>query len=72
VKGVPLMTAGIAGDALTARNATLQDAVALLRGQQARKIDVIAPAPAIRAEDGLLVLPGHVPAEDARVAPQTV
>jgi hypothetical protein len=55
------MTAGIAGDALTARNATLQDAVALLRGQQARKIDVIAPAPAIRAEDGFLVLDETVP-----------
>ena len=55
------MTAGIAGDALTARNATLQDAVALLRGQQARKVDVIAPASAIRAEGGLLVLDETVP-----------
>ena len=55
------MTAGIAGDALTTRNATLQDAVALLRGQQARKVDVIAPATAIRAEGGLLVLDKTVP-----------
>jgi hypothetical protein len=30
--------------------------VALLRGQQARKVDVVAPASAIRAENGLLVL----------------
>jgi hypothetical protein len=55
------MTAGIAGDALTARNATLQDLAALLRGQQARKIDVVAPAAAIRAEDGFLVLDETIP-----------
>jgi hypothetical protein len=55
------MTAGIADDAITARNATLQDAVALLRRQQARKVDVIAPARAIRAEGGLLVLDETVP-----------
>ena len=55
------MTAGIAGDALTARNATLQDLAGLLRGQQARKVDVVAPASAIRAEGGLLVLDETVP-----------
>jgi hypothetical protein len=46
---------------LTARNASVEDLVALLRGQQARKVDVVAPAPAIRAEDGLLVLDGTEP-----------
>jgi len=47
--------------ALTARNASIGDLVALLRGQQARKVDVVAPASAIRAEGGLLVLDGTVP-----------
>jgi hypothetical protein len=55
------MTAGIADDALTARNATLQDAVTLLRGQQARKVDVTAPASSIRAAGGCLVLDETVP-----------
>ena len=46
---------------LTTRNASIEDLVALLRGQQARKVDVVAPAAAIRAEGGLLVLDGTVP-----------
>jgi hypothetical protein len=51
-----------AGDlALTARNASIGDLVALLRGQQARKVDVVAPASAIRAEGGCLVLDRTVP-----------
>jgi len=55
------MTANTGDLALTARNATIEDLVALLRGQQARKVDVVAPASAIRAEGGLLVLDGTVP-----------
>jgi hypothetical protein len=46
---------------LTTRNASAEELVALLRGQQARKVDVVAPAAAIRAENGLLVLDGTVP-----------
>jgi len=30
--------------ALTARNASIEDLVGLLRGQQAQKVDVVAPA----------------------------
>ena len=55
------MTADAGEIALTARNASIEDLVALLRGQQARKVDVVAPAPAIRAEGGLLVLVGTEP-----------
>ena len=55
------MTANTGDLALTARNATIEDLVALLRGQQARKVDVVAPASAIRAEGGCLVLDGTVP-----------
>jgi hypothetical protein len=55
------MTADAGEIALTARNASIEDLVALLRGQQARKVDVVAPAPAIRAEGGLLVLDGTEP-----------
>jgi len=47
LKGGLLMTADVSPAPLTARNATLQDLAALLRDQQARKIDVVAPAPAI-------------------------
>jgi hypothetical protein len=39
-----------------ARNATLADLAALLRDQQARKADVVAPAAAIRASGGRLVV----------------
>jgi hypothetical protein len=49
------------GLALTARNASVEDLVALLRGQQARKVDVVAPASAIRAEGGLIVLDQTAP-----------
>jgi hypothetical protein len=55
------MTADVEQLVLTARNASIEDLVALLRGQQARKVDVVAPASAIRAEGGLLVLDGTVP-----------
>jgi hypothetical protein len=37
------MNADAGNLALTARNATIEDLVALLRGQQARKVDVVAP-----------------------------
>lgn len=46
---------------LTARNATLDDLATLLREQHARKLDVIAPATAIRAEAGRLVITGTEP-----------
>jgi len=52
---------GTTDDALGTRHATLQDLAGLLRGQKARKIDVIAPAAAIRAEHGLLVLDDTMP-----------
>jgi len=55
------MTADVSPAPLTARNATLADLAALLRDQQARKVDVVAPAAAIRAEGGCLVLDGTVP-----------
>jgi hypothetical protein len=41
---------------LTTRNATLADLAALLRDQQARKVDVVAHASAIHAEGGRLVI----------------
>jgi hypothetical protein len=55
------MTADSGELALTTRNASAEDLVALLRDQQARKVDVVASAAAIRAEGGLLVLDGTEP-----------
>src|SRR3984957_11562059 len=55
------MTADSGDLALTARNASIEDLVALLRGQQARKGDGVATASAIRAEGGLIVLDRTVP-----------
>jgi hypothetical protein len=46
---------------LGARNATLADLAALLRDQQARKVDIVAPAAAIRAEGARLVVDGTAP-----------
>lgn len=40
------------------RNAVLDDMVKILRDQHARKLDVVVPATAIRAKDGLLVVSG--------------
>lgn len=40
------------------RNADMADLVAMLRANHARKIDVVAPARAIRAEQGLIVVEG--------------
>jgi hypothetical protein len=54
------MTA-VSGDLLTARNATVDDLVVLLRDQQARKVDVVASASSVRAEGGCLVLDGTMP-----------
>jgi len=44
--------------ATLARNASLEDLVEILRGQQPRRFDVVVPATAIRAERGNLVLAG--------------
>ena len=44
-----------------ARHATLDDLAALLRDQQARKVDVVAPAAAIRAQGARLVVEGTEP-----------
>ena len=55
------MTTDFGALALTARNASVEDLVALLRGQQERKMDVVAPASSIRADDGCLVLEDTVP-----------
>jgi hypothetical protein len=41
---------------LTTRNATLADMVAILRHQRARRLDVVAPATAIHAHEGSLVI----------------
>ena len=41
---------------LTTRNATLADMVAILRHQRARRLDVVAPAAAIHAHEGNLVI----------------
>jgi hypothetical protein len=60
-KGKTLMTADAGELTLTARNSSIEDLVALLRGQQARKVDVVAPASAIRTEGGLIMLDGTVP-----------
>jgi hypothetical protein len=45
---------------LTTRNATLADMVAILREQRARRLDVVAPATAIDAHQGNLVIDGTV------------
>lgn len=42
----------------TARNATLEDMVALLRDQHARKLDVVAPATALRSRGGMIHVRG--------------
>lgn len=44
-----------------ARNATLADLAALLKDQQGRKVDVVAPAAAITARDGQIVIKGTEP-----------
>jgi hypothetical protein len=49
----------------TARNADLQDLAAMLQEQQARKLDLVVPAHAVRAENGLLRITGGDPVMDA-------
>jgi hypothetical protein len=44
-----------------ARHATLDDLAALLRDQQARKVDIVAPAATIRAQDARLVVESTEP-----------
>jgi hypothetical protein len=51
--GVPLVPG--------ARNATLEDLAALLRDQQAREVDIVAPAGAVRARGGRLVVESAEP-----------
>ncbi|MBF6215924.1 hypothetical protein IU487_33540 [Nocardia puris] len=48
------------------RHAELGDLVGLLNAQQAAKLDVLAPAAALRASDGLLQLSGVEPVLDER------
>jgi hypothetical protein len=55
------MTAETSAAPLGARNATLADLAALLRDQQARKLDIVAPATAIRARGGQLVVAETAP-----------
>ena len=57
------MTANTTDSAGTSgvRNVTLADLAGLLREQQARKVDVVAPASAIRARNGQLVIDGADP-----------
>lgn len=45
----------------TARNANLTDLMTLLQEQHARKVDVVAPATAIRSENGVLIVKGTEP-----------
>lgn len=40
----------------TARNATLEDLAAILKDQQARTVDFVAPASKLRAKDGALIV----------------
>lgn len=46
---------------LRARNATLADLAGMLKDQHARKVDVVAPATAIRSEGGVWVVSGTEP-----------
>ena len=50
------------------RNATLADLAGLLRDQQARELDIVAPASAIRARNGQLVIDGT----DSGLSPDSV
>jgi len=50
------MTTSPSAPVLTTRHATLADLAALLRDQQARKLDVVAPAAALRSAGARLVI----------------
>jgi hypothetical protein len=45
-------------DSTTTRNAELADLAALLTERQARKVDVVATAPAFRSDGGVIVVDG--------------
>jgi hypothetical protein len=51
----------VASDQFTARHANLGDLVALLRDQQGRKLDIVAPPSSLRAESGGIVIAGAEP-----------
>ncbi|MGO9164921.1 MAG: hypothetical protein ACLP7J_30195 [Streptosporangiaceae bacterium] len=55
------MTADVAAAPRRVPHATLADLAGLLRDQQARKLDIVAPAAAIRARGGSLLVDGSVP-----------
>ncbi len=55
------MTSDTSAAPTGARNATLADLAALLRDQQARKLDIVAPATAIRASAGQLIVDDTAP-----------
>ncbi len=57
-----MTTADVSSSPAGTRNATLADLAGLLRDQQARKVDVVAPAAAVRAAGGRLVIDESVPA----------
>ena len=46
---------------VTARNATLGDLASILREQQARKVDIVTPAPALSSEGGVWKVDGADP-----------
>ena len=50
------MTTSPSAPVLTTRHATLADLAALLRDQQSRKLDVVAPATAVRSAGARLVI----------------
>jgi hypothetical protein len=55
------MTVDISAISRRVPHASLGDLAALLRDQQARKLDIVAPAAAIRVQDGALVVDDSVP-----------
>jgi hypothetical protein len=55
------MTAPAQPGPTAARHATLEDLAALLTGQQARKMDIVAPPSALRSRDGMLMIAGSDP-----------
>jgi hypothetical protein len=56
-----MTTSDLSPSAASTRNATLADLAALLRDQQARKVDVVAPASVVRASGAQLVIDDIVP-----------
>ena len=61
-EGRPSMTTSdVSASLVGTRNATLADLAALLRDQQARKVDVVALASAVRAVGGRLVIDESAP-----------